>query len=71
MTDEKDILIFSGFILNFLGVLFAIFNSRIKLERRIVVLETYIKILMHSTGKLGRRESDIIDFNFINERKTD
>lgn len=58
--NEKDLLILGGLILNFAGVMFAIINSRVKLEGKIVRLETLVEILMRKADLPHRRSDDAV-----------
>jgi len=60
VDNTKDIVLMIGLLVNFLGVLFAIFSSRIKLERRMAVVETYIKVLVRKS-EIKMRETDSVD----------
>lgn len=60
MTDFTWVL---GFLLNLVGVIFAVIQTRVSLERRISVLETYMKILLRDKG-VTIRSTDTLAFKY-------
>lgn len=63
--DAKDFLVIAGLFINFVGVLFAIFNSRIKLERRLTRVETMIAVIARnckscSSGQMRSSDYDTL-----------
>lgn len=68
MDDIKDVVLFGGLLVNFLGVLFAVFSSRIKIERRLTTVETYCKILLRNHG-IQTRSGDNISGSEIDALK--
>lgn len=49
-----------GLIINLISVFFIVIQTRVSLERRISILETYMKILLRDRG-VSVRESDKLD----------
>lgn len=45
---NPDDMLLIGLIINFIGIIFVIVNSKIKLERRLSILETKVIILMRA-----------------------
>ena len=58
MTLTQDAIIILGLLFNFLGILYAIINSKVKLEKRLSILETKVNILMRSADLPHRRSGD-------------
>ena len=58
MEIGKGELMFIGLIINLVGLLYAVMNSKIKQEKRIAILETKVQILMRSSDLRGRRSDD-------------
>ncbi len=58
MEISKEMLIFAGLVINFIGIIYAVINSKVKLERRLTTLETKMNILMRSTDLPHRRSGD-------------
>ena len=54
-------------IANLVGVLFIVMQVRVSLEKRLSVLETYVKILMRDRG-IDIRSTDI---DYIRQRKNE
>lgn len=50
-----------GFIINLIGVFAIVMQTRVSLERRISVLETYMKILVRERGIHIRSSDDLSD----------
>lgn len=50
-----------GFIINLIGVFAIVMQTRVSLERRISVLETYMKILLRDRGISVRATDDLSD----------
>lgn len=52
--EIKDTVIILALILNFVGVLFAIFNSKIALEHRLTRVETMVAVALRGNPSKGR-----------------
>ena len=48
-----------GFLFNLIGVFFIVIQTRVSLERRISVLETYMKILLREKGVAVRKSDNL------------
>ena len=58
---NPDDMLLIGLIINFIGIIFVIVNSKIKLERRLSILETKVIILMRASDIQNRRSTDKIE----------
>lgn len=58
MEIPQWVIVAAGFVVNFLGILYAIVNSKVKLEKRLSTLETKVNILMRNADLPHRRSDD-------------
>jgi len=57
-----------GFVLNLVGVFAIVVQTRVSLERRISVLETYMKIMLRDRGISVRSSDDMQAFEETEKR---
>lgn len=67
--EIKEIFILSSLAINFIGVLYAVFSSRIKIESRLTTLETYMRIIRNID--VESRESNNINDRIRDENRVD
>ncbi len=58
MSISNDAILIVGLAINFAGVIFAVVNSRVRLEGKIIRLETLVEILMRKSDLPHRRTDD-------------
>lgn len=58
MTIENDFMLAVGLLINFVGILYAVINSKVKLEKRLVTLETKVTMLMNHSNMHNKRSGD-------------